>query len=67
MRTTLPALATPFPSVPVMVNGEVPGAASAVAVTVIVEVYEGGVAGLGLKVALMPLGKPEALNCTDPE
>jgi len=48
-----------------MVNGEVPGAVLAVAVTVIVE--EPVVVGLGLKVAVTPLGKPEALKVTDPE
>jgi len=47
-----------------MVNGKVPGTALPVAVTVMVE---GPVAGLGLKVALTPLGKPEALKVTDPE
>jgi len=65
MRFTLAVSDTAFPSVPVMVNGEVPGAVLAVAVTVIVE--EPVVVGLGLKVAVTPLGKPEALKVTDPE
>jgi hypothetical protein len=64
IRFVLAVLETAFPSVPVMFKGKVPGAAVPIAVTVIVEEP---VAGLGLKVAVVPLGKPVAPKVTDPE
>jgi len=64
MRFMFMLLDTPFPSIPVMVNRKVPGAVPGGTATVMVEEE---VAGLGLKVALTPLGKPETLRVTDPE
>jgi hypothetical protein len=64
MRFVLVVFSTAFQSLPVMVNGKVPGAVPGGTVTVMVEEE---VAGLGLKVALTPLGKPETLRVTDPE
>jgi hypothetical protein len=53
-----------FPLTPVMLTGKVPRAAVPFAVTVMVERL---VVGLGLKLALVPLGNPDALRETDPE
>jgi hypothetical protein len=64
MRFRLVVLETPLPSVPRMVSGKVSATALPVAVTVITEET---VAGLGLKMAVTPLGKPEALRVTEPE
>jgi hypothetical protein len=49
-----------------MTNWKVPGAVPAGTVTVMVE-EEPAAAGLGLKVAVTPLGKPETLRVTNPE
>jgi hypothetical protein len=49
-----------------MTKLQVPGAVPPGTVTVMVEEEPAGV-GLGLKVAVTPLGQPEALKLTDPE